>query len=122
VGRIALREGALEDEPGVLRLDPVSTDPASEDAFRAAFAAALAQASAQRATVVALAPAGTPSLPLQRRAEILLDEARRHFAGATSIEEIRFVIEGEPSFRVFESVQDAARIAEQMERLRRREP
>jgi len=121
VGRIVLREGALRDEPEVFRLDLVSTDPANEEAYRAAFASALAGASARGATIVALAPTGTPALPLQRRAEILLEEARRHFAGATSIEEIRFAIEGEPAYRVFESVQDAARIAEQMERLRRRE-
>ena len=122
MGRVALREGTLADEPGVLRLDPVSPEPASEDSFRAGFAAALETASARGAAVVALAPVGTPALPLQRRAEILLEEAKRHFAGTTAIEEIRFVIAGEPSYRVFESVQDAARIAEQMERLRRREP
>jgi len=37
-----------------------------------------------------------------------------------AVDEIRFVVAGEPAYRVFESVQDAARIAEQMERLGRR--
>ena len=64
--------------------------------------------------------AGIGGLPMQRCAEVLLEEARAHLRGATSLEEIRFVLFGEPSFRVFEMVQDAAKVAEQMERLRSR--
>ena len=118
-GRIAIREGALVDEPGVLRLAPVWAQPATEDSLRDDFRAALEQAAAQGARVVALAVEAGGGLPLQRRAELLFDEARRHLDGATAIEEIRLVIAGEPAYRVFESVQDAARIAAQMERLRR---
>jgi O-acetyl-ADP-ribose deacetylase (regulator of RNase III) len=55
-------------------------------------------------------------IPLQRRAEILIEEARRHLAGETSLEEIRFVVRGEPAYRLFEAVQDAIRIAEQARR------
>jgi O-acetyl-ADP-ribose deacetylase (regulator of RNase III) len=64
--------------------------------------------------------AGIAGFPLRRCAEVLLEEARTHLAGETSLEEIRFVLFGEPSFRVFEMVQDAAKIAEQMQRLARR--
>jgi O-acetyl-ADP-ribose deacetylase (regulator of RNase III) len=63
--------------------------------------------------------AGVAGLPLQRSAEILLEEARAHLAGDTTLEEIRFVLYGEQAYRVFESVNDAVRIAEQMARLRR---
>jgi O-acetyl-ADP-ribose deacetylase (regulator of RNase III) len=64
--------------------------------------------------------AGIGGLPMQRCAEVLLEEARAHLRGATSLEEIRFVLYGEPSFRVFEMARDAAKVAEQMERLRSR--
>jgi O-acetyl-ADP-ribose deacetylase (regulator of RNase III) len=64
--------------------------------------------------------AGIGGLSLQRCAEILLAEARAHLEGATSLEEIRFVLFGEPSFRVFEMTHDAAKVQAQMERLRSR--
>ena len=73
-----------------------------------------------RTVAVPAIGAGVAGVPLQRSAEILLDEARRHLAGATPIEEIRFVLFGEQAYRVFESVNDAARIQAQMDRLRRR--
>jgi len=66
--------------------------------------------------------AGVAGLPLQRAAEILLEEARNHLAGETSLEEVRFVLFGEPAYRVFEMVNDAAKVAEQMARLASREP
>jgi len=56
---------------------------------------------------------------VQRCAEILLSEAKQHFAGETSLEEIRFVLFGEPTYRIFESALDAVKIREQMERLPR---
>ncbi len=64
--------------------------------------------------------AGVAGIPVQRSAEILLEEARAHLAGETSLQEIRFVLFGEQAFRVFESVNDAAKIAAQMERLQKR--
>jgi O-acetyl-ADP-ribose deacetylase (regulator of RNase III) len=67
--------------------------------------------------------AGIAGLALQRCAEILVEEARAHLAGETPLEEIRFVLFGEPAYRVFEHVLDASRIEEQMKRLStRREP
>jgi O-acetyl-ADP-ribose deacetylase (regulator of RNase III) len=61
--------------------------------------------------------AGIGGLSLQRCAELSLEEARRHLAGESSLEEIRFVLFGEPAYRVFEMVNDAAKVAAQMERL-----
>jgi len=64
--------------------------------------------------------AGVGGLSLQRCAEISIEEARRHLEGDDSLDEIRFVLYGEPAYRVFEMVHDAARVQAQMERLRRR--
>jgi len=64
--------------------------------------------------------AGIGGLSVQRCAEILLEEARAHLSGATPLEEIRIVLHGEPVYRVFESTRDAAKVREQMERLRAR--
>ena len=71
-----------------------------------------------RSLAVPAIGAGSAGLPLQRCAEVLIEEARGHLAGETSLEEIRFVLLGEPAYRVFEMVHDAAKIAEQMARLR----
>lgn len=64
--------------------------------------------------------AGIGGFPKQRCAEILLGEARDHLAGATTLTEIRFVLFGEPTYRIFEAANDAAKISEQMARLRSR--
>jgi O-acetyl-ADP-ribose deacetylase (regulator of RNase III) len=119
MGRIAIREGVAGAEPADFHVASALPGEATEAGVRAAFVAALAAAAAQGARVVASPALGAEVLGQQRSAEILLDEARRHFSTPTCVEEIRFVVSGEPAFRVFESVQDAARIAEQMERLRR---
>ena len=57
---------------------------------------------------------------MQRCAEISLEEADRHLAEDTSLQEIRFVLFGEPAFRVFEMVKDAASVAAQIEHLKSR--
>ena len=64
--------------------------------------------------------AGVGGLSVQRCAEVLIAEARAHLAGETSLEEIRFVLFGEPTYRVFEMANDAAAIQEQMQHLRSR--
>lgn len=120
MGRIRVHEGALGDEVDALLLAPELREPVTEAGVREAFAAALDAAKAQGATVVATAPLGIGVLSLQRCAEVFFETARAHFAEPTSVEEIRFVVAGEPAYRVFEAVQDAVRIAEQMERLQRR--
>ena len=63
---------------------------------------------------------------MQRCAEISLEEARRHAAegggggSEVRLDEIRFVLFGEPAYRVFEMVNDAAKVEAQMRRLRER--
>lgn len=64
--------------------------------------------------------AGVAGVPLQRSAEILIEEALAHLEGESPVEEIRFVLFGEQAYRVFESVNDAAKIEAQMARLRKR--
>jgi hypothetical protein len=49
----------------------------------------------------------------------MFEEAQRHLDAGTSLEEIRFVLFDERAYRLFEQVQDAARIEAQLERMRR---
>ena len=62
---------------------------------------------------------GVGGFPLQRCAEIMLAEVDAHLEGESPLEEVRFVLFGEPAYRVFEQVQDAEKIRLQMEKLRR---
>ena len=64
--------------------------------------------------------AGIGGFSAQRCAEILIAEARAHLAGETALREVRFVLFGEPMFRVFEAALDAAKVEAQMEALRAR--
>lgn len=59
---------------------------------------------------------GDSEISAQRRAELLIDAARA-WQGQGPLEEVRFVVDGEVPYRLFEAVHDAARIAEQMKRL-----
>ena len=97
---------------------------ASEQSLRSAMRASLRLAEEKGCKTIAVPAvgAGVAGLPMQRCAEILLGEARRHQAGDSPLREIRFVLYGEPAYRVFEMVDDAARVAQQMERLARRSP
>jgi O-acetyl-ADP-ribose deacetylase (regulator of RNase III) len=97
---------------------------ANEESVRGAMRASLERAREHGCRIIAVPAigAGIAGFPLQRCAEVLLEEARRHLAGDTSLEEIRFVLFGEPAYRVFEMVNDAAKVAAQMERLRTRRP
>jgi O-acetyl-ADP-ribose deacetylase (regulator of RNase III) len=91
---------------------------ASEASVRAAMRRSLeiAHELGCRSVAVPALGAGIAGFPMQRCAEVLIEEARRHLAAATGLEEIRFVLWGEPALRLFESVDDAARIAEQAQR------
>lgn len=97
---------------------------ASEASVRASVRASLALAAERGCRTLAIPAigAGIGGLALQRCAEILIEEARTHLAGETSLEEVRCVLLGEPVYRVFEATLDAAKIREQMERLRARQP
>jgi O-acetyl-ADP-ribose deacetylase (regulator of RNase III) len=80
----------------------------------------LARGKACRTIAIPAIGAGIGGFPAQRCAEILIAEARAHLAGETTLEEIRFVLFGEPTYRVFEAAYDAEKIREQMEKLRSR--
>jgi O-acetyl-ADP-ribose deacetylase (regulator of RNase III) len=97
---------------------------ASEASVRGSMRAslALARENGCRSVAVPAIGAGIAGFPMQRCAEVLIEEARAHFEGETSLEEIRFVLFGEPAYRIFEMVNDAARVAAQMERLQARRP
>jgi O-acetyl-ADP-ribose deacetylase (regulator of RNase III) len=98
-----------------------ATEESVGNALRAALVCA-ARAGVRTLAVPALGT-GVGGLGLQRCAEISLACARR-FAeeeGATSsLQEIRFVLLGEPAYRVFEMVNDAAKVEAQMRRMGRR--
>lgn len=102
----------------VLRLG----EPPTEESIRGAARRALELARERGLRSIAFPALGTGvgGFSVQRCAEVLLEEARAHLAGETTLEEIRFVLFGEPMYRVFEAARDAAAVAEQMARLRHR--
>ncbi|HVP27822.1 MAG TPA: macro domain-containing protein [Myxococcota bacterium] len=128
IGPIAVGEAAITGAgalPARFVIHAASMPPggvASEDSVRASFRASLALARQRgcRTLAVPAIGAGIAGFPLQRCAEILLEEARAHLAGETSLEEIRFVLFGEPAYRVFEMTNDAARVAATLARLQKR--
>ncbi len=95
---------------------------ASEESVRASMRRSLELAAEQgcRSIAVPAIGAGIAGFSMQRCAEILIEEARAHLRGDTSLEEIRFVLFGEPAYRVFEMAHDAAKVAASMELLRNR--
>jgi O-acetyl-ADP-ribose deacetylase (regulator of RNase III) len=95
---------------------------ASEASVRAAMRSALVRARelGLKTLAVPALGAGVAGFSLQRCAEVLLEEARAHAASDTSLDEIRFVLFGEPAYRMFEMVNDAGRVANQIAKLRAR--
>ncbi len=128
IGEVAVGEAALTgagELPARFVIHAAGMEPggrASEESVRSAMRAALALAREHgcRTLAVPAIGAGIAGFSLQRCAEVLLEEAQKHLASETPLEEIRFVLFGEPAFRVFEMVNDAAKVAAQMERLRTR--
>lgn len=100
-------------------LDVKPARPGDEAALREAFREALHRAARAGAQRVALAPdANSWGFPSQRCAEILIECARAASPEEGAPREVQIVLEGEPTYRIYEAVYDAARIAEQMRRLR----
>jgi O-acetyl-ADP-ribose deacetylase (regulator of RNase III) len=95
---------------------------ATEESVRSSMRRSLELAREKQCRTVAVPAigAGIAGFPVQRCAEILLEEARAHLEAGGSVEEIHFVLFGEPTYRVFEMVDDAAKVAAQMERLEKR--
>jgi O-acetyl-ADP-ribose deacetylase (regulator of RNase III) len=95
-----------------------STEESVRSSLRASFEAAF-EAGGRTLAVPAIGT-GVGGFGLQRCAEVSLEEARRALEAHPDLEEIRFVLFGEPAYRVFEMVNDAARVQAQMERLAKR--
>ena len=95
---------------------------ASEHSVRASLRAALALADREGCRTLACPAlgAGVGGLSLQTCAEICLDEARRFAESGGRLEESRFVLFGEPAFRLFEMVDDAVKVEAQMRKLQHR--
>jgi O-acetyl-ADP-ribose deacetylase (regulator of RNase III) len=95
---------------------------ATEESIRGSVRRSLELASEKgcRSIAIPAIGAGIGSFSGQRCAEILLEEARAHLDGSTAIEEVHFVLLGEPSYRLFEMTKDAAAVRKQMEALRSR--
>lgn len=96
---------------------------ATETSIVAALAAALelAEENGWRTIAVPALGAGDGGIATQRAAERLLEAAQAHLdAKGSELEEIRFVLFGEPTYRIFEMCHDAAKVAAQMAKLKRR--
>jgi O-acetyl-ADP-ribose deacetylase (regulator of RNase III) len=125
-GPIGLGEAAITGAgrlPARFVIHAASMHPgggATEESVRASFrhALALARERGCRSIAVPAIGAGIAGFALQRCAEVLIEEARAHLAGETTLEEIRFVLFGEPAYRMFEMVDDAAKVAAQLARMR----
>lgn len=92
---------------------------ASEESVRASLAHGLELATELRCRSLACPALGTGvgGLGMQRCAEISFEEVEACFARGSELAQVRFVLFGEPAYRIFEQVHDAARVAQQMERL-----
>jgi len=94
----------------------------NEASLRAAIRATLAAAERLGLRTLAVPAIGTGvgGFPMRRCAEVMLEEVDRHTSERLSeLAEIRFVLFGEPAYRVFEQVRDSERIRAQMARLGR---
>lgn len=95
---------------------------ATEESIRACVRRSLELANEKgcRSIAIPAIGAGVGGFSVQRCAEVLLEEVREHLAGSTALEEVQFVLFGEPSYRVFEMAKDAAAVRAQLEALRSR--
>jgi O-acetyl-ADP-ribose deacetylase (regulator of RNase III) len=125
-GPIEVGEAAVTgagDLPARFVIHAASMPPggsASEESVRSSLRRSLELArenACERVAVPAIG-AGIGGLSMQRCAEICIQEARAHIHGDNSLEEVRFVLFGEPAYRVFEMANDAAKVQAQMERLK----
>jgi O-acetyl-ADP-ribose deacetylase (regulator of RNase III) len=92
-----------------------------EPALRACTRAALELAEARGLRSIAFPAIGTGvgGFSVQRCAEVMLEEVRVHVARGSRLDEVRFVLFGEPAYRVFEQVNDREKVRLQMEKLGR---
>jgi O-acetyl-ADP-ribose deacetylase len=92
----------------------------SEETLRAVTGRCLEEAERRGLRTLALPAigAGIGGLALQRCAELMLDVVEGHLARGSTLEEVRFVLLGEPAYRIFENVRDGLAARRQLERLR----
>lgn len=93
----------------------------SEDSLRSATRASLelARSHALRSIAFPAIGTGVGGFPVQRCAEVMLEEVRAHLAAPTTLETVHFVLFGEPAYRVFEQVNDADRVRATLARFSR---
>ncbi len=93
----------------------------SEASLRGATAASLRIAAENGLRSIAFPAIGTGvgGFPVQACAETMLEEVQRFLETPSSVEEVHFVLFGEPTYRIFEMVNDASKISAQMEKLGR---
>ncbi len=93
----------------------------TEDSLRACVRSSFELASQRGLARIAFPAIGTGvgGFAVQRCAEIMLEEAERQLAQETSLAEVRFILFGEPTYRIFEQVHDAGRIHAQLAKLDR---
>jgi O-acetyl-ADP-ribose deacetylase (regulator of RNase III) len=93
----------------------------AEGPLRACTRAALELADARGLRSIAFPAIGTGvgGFSVQRCAEVMLEEVRAHVERGSRLEEIRFVLFGEPAYRIFEQVNDREKVRRQMEKLGR---
>ena len=126
-GPVALGEAALTTAgalPARHVIHAAGMEPGgqvSEESLRACTRRSLEIAAERGLRSIAFPAIGTGvgGFSLQRCAEVMLEEVQAQLAGETSLEEVRFVLFGEPAYRLFEQVHDAEKIRLQMEKLRR---
>ena len=127
-GPVTLGEAALTgagELPARFVIHAAGMEPGgavSEASLRACTRASLAIAERERLVSIAFPAIGTGvgGFSLQRCAEVMLEEVQEHLRGGeSSLEEVRFVLFGEPAYRVFEQVNDAEKVRLQMEKLGR---
>lgn len=94
----------------------------TEESVRSSLEASLILACEKgiRTLAVPAIGAGVGGVSVKRCAEICLEVVRAVQEGPEALEEVRFVLFGEPSYRVFEMVNDSAKVAAQMARLKNR--
>lgn len=99
----------------VREVDSLATEGTIRDAFRSC----LGLAEILGIESIAVPAIGTVGheISMQKSAEVLLNEVRKTDLEGGSLSDISFVLKGEPSYRVFEMVNDSVTIADQITRL-----
>ncbi len=92
-----------------------------EGSLRACTRSALELAAARDLHSLAFPAIGTGvgGFSVQRCAEVMLEEVRRFLEAPSSLENVYFVLFGEPAYRVFEQVADREKIRRQLAKLGR---